>query len=249
MSTLKERFEELSRLRPDVTQADLARAIGVKPPSVNAWFKGKTQTLKADTAAQAAAVYGVDPHWLATGKGQMHKFPQDVAITGNLSNDLMRAFQQKKDECLVHGSIQHLVRAHYAELSQPKPPTVNLLRTGRIPLLNKETAGMYQNYMTGAETPPDTHQHHDDKTEGLFAFAVDDDVMEPKIPNGCKAVINIKATPKHGSYVLIHDGDTSYIRRLVIDGSTTLVESPRYPARAMTGQIIGVVKEIVIWLD
>ena len=71
MTTLKQRFAELSALRPEISQADLARATGAKPPSVNAWFSGDTKSMKADTAAKAAAVYGCSPIWLATGEGEM----------------------------------------------------------------------------------------------------------------------------------------------------------------------------------
>lgn len=71
MSTLKQRFALLAKERPEISQANLARATGAKPPSVNAWFSGDTKTMKADTAAKAAAVYGCNALWLATGAGPM----------------------------------------------------------------------------------------------------------------------------------------------------------------------------------
>lgn len=71
MTTLKERFHLVRGLKPEVTNADLARATGAKPASVGDWFNGDTKTLKADTAAKAAAVYGVSPLWLATGEGEL----------------------------------------------------------------------------------------------------------------------------------------------------------------------------------
>lgn len=71
MSTLKQRFAKLAELHPAITQADLARATGAKPPSVNAWFSGETKSMKAATAAKAALIYGCSPHWLATGEGEM----------------------------------------------------------------------------------------------------------------------------------------------------------------------------------
>lgn len=71
MSTLKQRFAKLAELHPEITQADLARATGAKPPSVNAWFSGETKSMKAATAAKAALLYECSPHWLATGEGAM----------------------------------------------------------------------------------------------------------------------------------------------------------------------------------
>jgi SOS-response transcriptional repressor LexA len=72
MTTLKQRFAALAAARPDISQADLARATGAKPPSVNAWFSGDTKSMKGETAAKAAALYGCSAIWLATGVGPMY---------------------------------------------------------------------------------------------------------------------------------------------------------------------------------
>lgn len=50
-----------------LTQAELARRIGVSQPSVNDWLSGKTRRLKYETAVKAAAVLRVRPEWLAWG--------------------------------------------------------------------------------------------------------------------------------------------------------------------------------------
>ena len=71
MSTLQDRFLLLRSKKPEITNADLARLTGAKPPSVGDWFNGQTKTLKADTASKAAKVYGVSAMWLATGDGEM----------------------------------------------------------------------------------------------------------------------------------------------------------------------------------
>lgn len=69
MSTLRQRFAMLAKERPEITQADLARATGAKPPSVNAWFSGETKSMKGETASKAAALYGCNSLWLSTGQG------------------------------------------------------------------------------------------------------------------------------------------------------------------------------------
>lgn len=69
MNTLKQRFALLEEAKPHITQADLARATGAKPPSVSAWFSGDTKSMKGPTAARAAALYGCNVAWLATGQG------------------------------------------------------------------------------------------------------------------------------------------------------------------------------------
>lgn len=71
MTTLKQRFALLAKEKPEISQADLARATGAKPPSVNAWFSGETKTMKAGTAAKAAQLYGCNTLWLSDGIGEI----------------------------------------------------------------------------------------------------------------------------------------------------------------------------------
>lgn len=69
MSSLADRVRQALE-RKAVTQAALARATGIKQPSVNDWLSGKTKTLRAATLLRAAAFLGCDPHWLNTGQGR-----------------------------------------------------------------------------------------------------------------------------------------------------------------------------------
>lgn len=69
MSLLSDRFAQLFADRPDVKPADLARACGIKQPSVSGWLSGKTKQLEATNAIRAAAFFGVHTWWLATGEG------------------------------------------------------------------------------------------------------------------------------------------------------------------------------------
>lgn len=55
------------------TQADIARAVGIARPSVNAWLSGKTKHLEGAHLLRAAEFFGVDPEWLATGMGEMRR--------------------------------------------------------------------------------------------------------------------------------------------------------------------------------
>lgn len=94
MTTLKQRFEKLASWKPEITQADLARAANVKPASVNDWFSGKTKSLKATTAVKVAAVYGCNAHWLATGEGEMlgkhYELIAEPGAYGSSSQNLIR---------------------------------------------------------------------------------------------------------------------------------------------------------------
>ncbi len=67
MSTLAERIR--SCLVDGRSQAGLARACGIKQPSVHGWLSGKTKHIEGANLLRAAAYLGVNPEWLATGRG------------------------------------------------------------------------------------------------------------------------------------------------------------------------------------
>jgi len=68
MSTLAERLQE-SIGDAKVTQADIARACHIKPPSVADWFSGKTKNLKGKNLVIVAQLLNVSESWLADGVG------------------------------------------------------------------------------------------------------------------------------------------------------------------------------------
>lgn len=73
MLTLQQRvewaFARKKERDPTATHAALARAAGVRPPSVKAWFDGGTKTLKGESAVRAARYLGVNADWLTAGLG------------------------------------------------------------------------------------------------------------------------------------------------------------------------------------
>lgn len=80
-TTLKQRFALLAERNPEISQADLARATGATPPSVNGWFTGASKSMKANTVAKVATLFNVSPVWLATGEGS-----PDDHISGNATH-------------------------------------------------------------------------------------------------------------------------------------------------------------------
>lgn len=68
MKTLKDRIKSALDAR-GVSQTDLAKACGVRPPSVNDWLSGKSRSMKAATAHRAAAFLEVNFLWLTEGIG------------------------------------------------------------------------------------------------------------------------------------------------------------------------------------
>ena len=75
-TTLADRVKERMAAL-DITNAQLAQACGVKPPTSFNWASGKTKKIKGEPLLLAAHLFGVTPDWLATGKGS--KYPSDSA--------------------------------------------------------------------------------------------------------------------------------------------------------------------------
>lgn len=71
MKGLSERLKDLEK---DLNltrgwQAELARACGIKPPSVNGWYSGSSRGIDAAHIFKAATFFKVHPKWLALGVG------------------------------------------------------------------------------------------------------------------------------------------------------------------------------------
>jgi transcriptional regulator with XRE-family HTH domain len=69
MTTLSERLQIALNRDQSLSQAGLAKACGVKPPSVSDWLSGKTKKIEGANLLMAAQYLSVDAWWLATGKG------------------------------------------------------------------------------------------------------------------------------------------------------------------------------------
>ena len=70
MQTLPERIRAIME-KHQCSRSDIARAAGVKPPSVSNWLDGKTKTLKAVPALRLSGNFKLNMQWLTTGIGMM----------------------------------------------------------------------------------------------------------------------------------------------------------------------------------
>jgi len=66
MTTLAERLRE-AMSAAGVKQVELARAAGVKPPSVADWLNGKTKNIRGANLVSVAQLLNVSEAWLADG--------------------------------------------------------------------------------------------------------------------------------------------------------------------------------------
>ena len=98
-----------------LSQADLARECGVKPPSVNGWLSGKSKFLRGENLLKAAKALNVSQSWLATGKGS--KEPQEFAPLDLEEQELLSYFRMLSSEGRT--AVQNVVRG-MAEVAPAK---------------------------------------------------------------------------------------------------------------------------------
>lgn len=84
MKTLSERLKYAMEVLPPkkIKGVDLARAVGVKPPSVSDWLSGKSKTMEGENLIKASKFLGVSASWLASGTGQPTTGKSDNAVLG-----------------------------------------------------------------------------------------------------------------------------------------------------------------------
>ena len=79
LNTFAERLVDAMKGPPKVTGVALAKACGVKPPSVSDWRTGASKSPEGSHLLAAAKKLGVRPEWLADGVGPKHP---DAVPTG-----------------------------------------------------------------------------------------------------------------------------------------------------------------------
>ncbi|AWY20331.1 helix-turn-helix domain-containing protein [Moraxella bovis] len=107
--TLAERLKQ-ARLAKDKSQTEVANAVGMKQPSYNAIESGKVQ--RSGFLTDIAQFLGVNPHWLATGQGEM---------TAKPTIDELRL---KMDE--IQGKVNGVERANPVKML----PVINEVQAG-----------------------------------------------------------------------------------------------------------------------
>ncbi len=79
MKTLAERLKYAMEILPPkkIKGVELARVVGVKPPSVSDWLSGKSKSMEGENLLKTAKFLGVNPVWLATGAGKPKMINED----------------------------------------------------------------------------------------------------------------------------------------------------------------------------
>lgn len=106
-STLAERLVEAMKGPPKVSGVALAKACGVKPPSVSGWRTGDSKTLEGSNLLAAAKMLGVRPEWLASGIGPKHP-DHEAPTSGHTARESVAGYIQP--QAITDPFIQEAVR-------------------------------------------------------------------------------------------------------------------------------------------
>lgn len=122
MSTFKERLKLAMAGPPKVSQAALARACGVKAPSVNDWVSGKTKTIEGQNLLLAADFLQVAPLWLATGKGRMRKTDAPDEDSGQFNGEPSNVGDVEQPTRMYrYPVVSEVAAGAWAEAEEPYP--------------------------------------------------------------------------------------------------------------------------------
>lgn len=122
--------------------------------------------------------------------------------------------------------------------------SLRLAVTGRVPLLNRVSAGMFREIMESGEEPELIATTAPTKTY-TFALKVDGDSMEPEFQHGDLVIVEPEMDPIHQDFVVVVNGDNeATLKQFIKDGSDLLLKplNPRYQIKPLRdARIIGVV--------
>jgi phage repressor protein C with HTH and peptisase S24 domain len=203
--TLAERLQlALSRIE-GARPADLARACGVKKPSVSEWLSGATKTLRSDSFRKAAVFLRCRREWLETGIGDPGWTDTQHPLVGARSG----------------GEIAH-------DLSQSKLNT-GLIVKSQVPVIGTLTVGADDMFELRSSPggQPIGHVPAFADQSNFYAVRVFGDELYPAVRHGACLVVDPAGAPVQGELVLMESTDGYYlVCELVADRGDTITVLP-----------------------
>ncbi len=200
-----------------MSQADLARACNVKPPSVHGWLSGKSKFLRGENLLRAAAALGVSQQWLATGDGPVKTSSGSNVIALHAEDDLPDDFVQVAEYQVRFSGGNGHTAISYELLEASEPATYRL------------------SWM----------QHMRLNPEKLKRFKVKGDSMEPLLFDGDSVLVNLAENDfdqlLDGKVYAIRYGNELRVKRLYrrLDGGLVLrSDNTAYRDEDLTPQLV-----------
>lgn len=216
MRTLQERLKLAMAGPPKVTQAALARACGVRAPSVNDWISGKTKTIEGENLLVAADYLKVMPMWLATGKGPMRKGLDGGIQPASKEGNVIPIDSRRRSQDASFITIPQLDVAGSMGGGRVPPDHIEVIRDITVHLDWLKTQGLSYS-----------------KLENLAIIDGDGDSMEGTFRNGDALLVDrgITEIRTDAIYVFTLEGEL-FIKRLqrLTGGSLRMIsDNPVYP--------------------
>lgn len=238
MRTLQERLKMAMVGPPKVTQAALARACGVRAPSVNDWISGKTKTIEGQNLLIAADFLKVLPMWLATGKGPMRRGSDGSVQPDSKESNVVLIDSRRKSKDSSFITIPQLDVAGSMGPGRVPPDHIEVIRDITVHLDWLQTQGLSYS-----------------KLENLAIIDGDGDSMEGTFRNGDALLVDrgITEIRTDAIYVFTLDGEL-FIKRIqrLTGGSLRMIsDNPVYPAIMIEGDMLARVhiqaRVLLVW--
>ena len=215
-----------------MTQVDLARACGVKPPSVHGWLSGKSKFLRGENLLQAARALNVNQDWLATGNGPMRS---DVLPLDPLLG-------------LKPGTFMRVEAVDEDDPRMTQIPRVRLrLRAGISGFEAEPESGDSANWMI----PTAWIRAKGFKRENLISIGIHGDSMDDKLCEGDSVIINTAdKEPADGViFAINYEGEPVVKRMMRDDGRWWLTsdnpDQRKYPRKVCEGERCIIIGRVV----
>jgi hypothetical protein len=135
MKNLAHRVEEClaeyavrENVKVSAARARLAKAVGIKTPSIYDWTNGKTKQLSGGNLNRASAFFQVSPKWFETGDGPKYiaESTEDAVASDPFEALLLRAIELKRRGVLREKDQDHIANnlSYVLEQAERSKPVV-----------------------------------------------------------------------------------------------------------------------------
>lgn len=214
MTTLSERLTALMAEK-GLSQAELARMIGVKQPSIFKILSG--QTLNPKNILEIAAALNVDPHWLKTGEGDPDPSYRIVEVSEPQNPNTVRIDILDVEASAGNGA--YLSPTEQGLLSQEFDLTFFRQQFGRadakhLKLITVKGDSMAPTLESGDLLYVDISENYF-AADGLYVFTFDGQTFIKRLQKVGKEMLVISDNPTYKEWTFTQDDDVFIHGRVI----------------------------------
>ena len=214
MTTLSERLTSLMNEK-GISQAELARLIGIKQPSVFKILNGETRNPKK--ILEIATVLNVDPHWLKTGEGDPDPSYRIVEVSEPQNPNTVRIDILDVEASAGNGA--YLSPTEQGLLSQEFDLTFFHQQFGRadakhLKLITVKGDSMAPTLESGDLLYVDISENYF-AADGLYVFTFDGQTFIKRLQKVGKEMLVISDNPTYKEWTFTQDEDVFIHGRVV----------------------------------